>query len=147
MWKQLREYSMIFNPANGKDRLNSLGFNTIFNYTYNYSTKYYEMYFNDIFNNIKIGQFVYDTLSNDTNGDVGKLTFENFVIGNYNSLNQTKSIEVKSLFADSDVLDIIQFIPKNKTDLNNNIIFESEEDFDTRFNQYLIVNIKNVDTL
>lgn len=144
MWKQLKEYSMIFNPAIGKDRLNTLGFNTEFNYTYNNSTKYYEVFFNDIFNNVKIGQFTYDVTSISENGNVGKLIFENYVIGKFNSLDDTLATETKTLFGSSSDMDAIRFLPKNKTDANGNIIIESEEDFDTRFNQYLIVNIQNV---
>jgi len=138
-WIRAKEYTFLF-ADQGKDVLNQLGFSSTFNYKYNPDTKYYELIFYDKFHDKIIGQFVYNAASNSY--DIGQIKFEPTTVGNLNSIDSTESVEVKTLFADSDVLDKIRFKPKNKTNS-----FESEEDFNCQFNQFLVVNINNTEKL
>jgi hypothetical protein len=148
-WYKLNEYSFKYFVVDGdattKNYLNDLGYNSVFKYKFNDSVKYYEVYFNDKFHNKIIGSFQYEQYDSSVNSsDVGKIYFEPFVTGNLNSLDSEIPTETNLIFSVGSKFDKITVVPRNKVDSAGTMILEQEEDFDTRFNQFLAVNIEEV---
>lgn len=141
-WIPLREYSFRYNTViSGKDFLNNLGFNSVFKYTYNPTEKYYNFFFEDIYHNVIIGKFCYDSISN-SKYETGRLLFNRTVSGNYNLAVALDSISLKSVFNnynDTHFMDKIKIQPKNKSQ-GALMLNDSETDFDTTFNQYIIAH-------
>jgi len=154
-WVQLREYSFLptqlSNEETGKDLLNDMGFNSKFYYEYDIDTKFYKFYFDDIYSGITIGTFRYDInddeLDSSSRYDVGKIKFDSFVQGKLESVTTTELTPLKELlnFYDSaHKNDIIQILPKNKKDINDLLLLETEEDFDGLFNQMTVISVKEI---
>jgi hypothetical protein len=131
------EYAQIDNFTTGRDYLNVLGLNSVFHYEYDYSSKYFKFFFNDIFDQTKIGSFRYQGSS--LNNDIGKMTFEKYIIGNFNMLESSSNTTVKDIF-DDNTNNKITFLPKNKLDSKGNVTAEPETNFETNFNSFIILN-------
>lgn len=146
-WTKMKEYTIEYlqmsETLSGRDYINNLGFNSVFHYEYDVDTSYYNMHFHDIFNGTKIGTFRYTTTVPEEIPEVGKITFEVSVNGNYNYQDQTDAVNITSIFESNDI-NKIRILPRNKTDLSGNVTGESITDFDTHFNNYVSINVDTV---
>lgn len=147
-WVPMREYSFVYDvippSTNGADYLNNtLGFNSVFYYTYNPTDKYYSFKFNDIYHGSLLGKFTYNSLSK---YETGRLLFEETIVGNYDYQTVLDSVVMKRIFDNYDnttKMDKIKITPKGKT-LDDIILREGVTDFDTTFNQFIIVNVNEI---
>lgn len=145
-WTKMKEYTieyaLINNETTGKDYLNEIGFNSDFYYIYNSDNSNYEMYFDDIFSGTNIGTFKYSTESTNITSiyEVGKLMLNTQIVGKYNMTSNTDPTNIVDLF-ETDSNNLIKILPRNKLDINGAVTNDVVTDFDTFFNNYVIINI------
>ncbi len=140
-WTKLNEYSINYQNLNGdttygKGILNNLGLNAVFYYQYSSALGQYQFYFKDIYDEAVLGTINYTAVSGDFS-KVGKFILSENITGNLwinNPVTGTKTLE---LFTPNITPSKIQILPKIRDDKT------IENDFDTSFDNYLIVKINN----
>jgi hypothetical protein len=164
-WTPLREYTFKYatlteDGTDGASMLQGWGFKSLFEYTYNAPYVRFDFNFNDQLHDVVIGQFRYNVPAGDQTAlkyEVGKLIFDNTVIGMLDLTNPTFPYPVKSIFSNygqTDYtlndpnnpnsylirnMDFFRILPKFRYDaIKNQPIYEPVTDFDTIYNQYVV---------
>lgn len=140
-WTKLNEYSFSYQTLNdnltyGKTVLNDLGLNAVFYYKFSPDLGQYQIYFKDIYDEAILGNINYTAVSGDYS-KVGKFILNENVTGSLWINNPVTGSKTVDLFTNNLTPSKIQILPKIRDDKSE------ENDFDTSFDNYLIVEIKN----
>lgn len=140
-WTKLNEYSFKYQTLNedltyGKTILNNLGLNSVFYYKYSLDLGQYQVYFKDIYDEAVLGLIHYTAVSGDYS-KVGKLVMNENVTGSLWINNLVTGSKTVDLFTNNLTPCKIEILPKIRQDKTQ------ENDFDTSFDNYLIIEIKN----
>lgn len=147
-WIKAREYtfsySFLIPDLSGKDYLNRFGFNSVFDYEFNPEKQAYYFFFRDIYDGVQIGEFKYEAVGQESSFEVSKLQFFNQIKGKYNSITETDLTYVRSLF--SNTIDRIKIEPRRRIN-EDELSSEVETDFDTIYNQFILLNFQEIENI